>query len=236
MASSVELLEMALAILPTLPHDVTCLRQDGGQIRMTVVEQRDGHLFAQLSLLDAREGLVITIPAETRDGGGFSISCEITDVYFMGALESGANLTITDIQRRKPYRAKQRTETDSLASLYVIRAERAAVAAPVLGRVVDLSASGVGLSTNTELDIGDRLRIETQVGGVAVNGEIRVVKVARMAFGRWRLGCQFTRLPLDTQHQIDQLAATTIASADVSPAAIKKVDVGGAEGTPDVPG
>jgi hypothetical protein len=234
--TSVELLDMALAILPTLPHEVTCLRQDGGQIRLTLVEQREEHLFAQLSLLDAREGLVITIPVETRDGGGFSIGCEITDVYFMGALESGANLTVTEVQRRKPYRAKPRTETDSLASLHVIRAERAAVAATVLGRVVDLSASGVGVSTNTELDIGDRLRIETQIGGVSIDGEIRVVKAARMAFGRWRLGCQFTRLPLDTQHQIEQLAtAATAKPAEASPAETKEDGSGSAEGTPNVP-
>jgi hypothetical protein len=237
--ASVKLLEMALAILPPLPHEVTCLRNDGGQVLLTLVEQREEHLFAQLSLLDAREGLVMTIPVETRDGGGFSIGCEITDVYFLGALESGANLTVTEVQRRKPFRAKARTETDSLASLHVIRAERAAVDATVLGRVVDLSASGVGVSTNTELDVGDRLRIETQIGGVAINGEIRVVKAARMAFGRWRLGCQFTRLPLDTQYKIDQLAtATTAKATDPTTAETKEVasGCGGMEDTPNVPG
>jgi hypothetical protein len=199
--------EIALGVLPPLPHEVTCIRDDGGQLRISLIEQRGGHLYGQLSLLDAREGLALTIPIDGSDGGGYSIGCEIQDIYFMGGLESAAKITVTEVRRRKPYRSKERVEADSAASLHVIASKRLELATTLFARVLDVSASGIGFSTEAELEAGDRLRIDTAIGAVKINAEIRVVQSGRMSFGRWRAGCQFTRLPLETEHLLEQLAA-----------------------------
>jgi len=46
-----------------------------------------------------------------------------------------------------------------------------------------------------------------------VLGEAVAIKASKMAFGRWRVGCQFVGLPIQTQHRIDDLAAAEQAPA-----------------------
>ena len=59
----------------------------------------------------------LTIPVETKDRGGYSIGCEIVDTYFMGGLGSAAKLAVTEVRRRKPYRAKDRAPADAVVEI-----------------------------------------------------------------------------------------------------------------------
>jgi hypothetical protein len=207
------MLAMAVMLLPTLPREVTCLLDEGGQIHVRLTEARDGHLHAELSLLDSREGLLFTIPVETPDRGGYAIGCEIVDSYFMGGLHSGAKLAITEITRRKPYRAKERASTDAVANLSVIAAKHFRPAQTLFARVIDVSASGVGLAAEQELAIGDRLRLQTSIEGIPLSADITVVAKSRIAFGRWRTGCRLHGLLPGTAHQLDALTTRNQAAA-----------------------
>jgi hypothetical protein len=204
---------MALALLPPLPRELTCILNDGGQIHVSLIEARDEHLFAELSLLDTREGLALTIPVETKDRGGYSIGCEIVDTYFMGGLDSAAKLTVTEVRRRKPYRAKDRAPADAVAHLHVIAAKHFRLGEALFARVLDVSSSGIGLAADQEFTIGDRLRLDTSIDGIAISAEISVVATTRIAFGRFRTGCQFRHIPLDTQHELDTLATSRAQKA-----------------------
>lgn len=206
-------LTIALGVLPELPHNATCLRDDGGQLRLSLLEIREGQLYGTMASLDAEKGLKLTIPVEQAERGGYSIGCTITEVYFLGGVESGALLQVDEVLRRKPYRLKERVTTDSTATLRVVTASQLASGTTFLGRLLDISSSGVGLSLETELAIGDRFAIDTTVQGVRVLGEAVAIKAAKMAFGRWRVGCQFVGLPIQTQHRIDDLAAADQAPA-----------------------
>jgi hypothetical protein len=211
--ASPDWLELALGVLPQLPHDVTCIRNDGGQVPLRLLKQQDGYLYCEMSMLDAREGLQLTIPIDGAARGGYSIGCEIRTVYFLGGLQSAAQLDVTEVRRRKPYRAKQRIPATAIATLHVIVAQHHQLATPLLGRVIDLSSSGIGFTTESQLTVGDRLRIDAGIAGVTLHAEVSVVQSERIAFGRWRAGCQFTRLPLRTQHQLDQLTAAVTGHA-----------------------
>lgn len=206
-------LTIALGVLPELPHNATCLRDDGGQLRLSLLEIREGQLYGTMASLDAEKGLKLTIPVEQAERGGYSIGCTITEVYFLGGVESGALLQVDEVLRRKPYRLKERVTTDSTATLRVVTASQLASGTTFLGRLLDISSSGVGLSLETELAIGDRFAIDTTVQGVRVLGEAVAIKASKMAFGRWRVGCQFVGLPIQTQHRIDDLAAADQAPA-----------------------
>jgi len=206
-------LTIALGVLPELPHNATCLRDDGGQLRLSLLEIREGQLYGTMASLDAEKGLKLTIPIEQAERGGYSIGCTITEVYFLGGVESGALLQVDEVLRRKPYRLKERVTTDSTATLRVVTASQLASGTTFLGRLLDISSSGVGLSLETELAIGDRIAIDSTVQGVRVLGEAVAIKASKMAFGRWRVGCQFVGLPIQTQHRIDDLAAAEQAPA-----------------------
>jgi hypothetical protein len=198
-------LTIALGVLPPLPHTLTCLRDDGGQLELTLIEARDGELHAKLELLEARKGLSLTIPVEKAERGGYSVGCTITETYFLGGLESAATLTVDEVRRRKPYRLKERLAADSTATIRVIASRHRPAASVLTARVLDISSSGVGISTEMQVEIGDRFQIDTLIHNIHVLGEITAVQSSRMAFGRWRVGCQFTRLPLHTENLIDQL-------------------------------
>ncbi len=214
--SQTDWLTIALGVLPDMPVQVTCLRDDGGRFDMMLVDVRDGALYATLASLDATKGLRLTIPIEKADRGGYSIGCTISEVYFLGGLNSGAMLAVEEVLRRKPYRLKERIAADSAASLRVVSSERASAGTALVARLLDLSSSGVGLSVETQLEKGDRLQVDTTVQGVRVLGELMVVQTSKMAFGRWRVGCQFTHLPLATQHDIDRLASGVVQEASTA--------------------
>ncbi|HEX2589278.1 MAG TPA: PilZ domain-containing protein, partial [Gaiellales bacterium] len=169
-------------------------------------------LYGTMGSLDAEKGLKLTIPIEQAERGGYSIGCTITEVYFLGGVESGALLKVDEVLRRKPYRLKERVAADSTVTLRVITASSIASGTTLHGRLLDISSSGAGLSLETELAAGDRIAIDTTVHGVRVIGEAVAMKASRMAFGRWRVGCQFAGLPIHTQHQIDELAGQATAS------------------------
>src|SRR3954447_12299628 len=212
-------LTIALGVLPELPHDALCLRDDGGQLRLSLLEVRDGELYGTMASLDAEKGLKLTIPVDRAERGGYSVGCTVTEVYFLGGIESGAMLRVDEVLRRKPYRLKERVAAESTARLRVITASSLASGTELLGRLLDISSSGAGLSLEAELTVGDRIAIDTSVNGIRVLGEAVAMQSSRMAFGRWRVGCQFAGLPILTQHQIDELAADAAEAAASRPAA-----------------
>jgi PilZ domain-containing protein len=220
--SQTDWLTIALGVLPEMPAQVTCLRDDGGKFDMTLVDVRDGELYGTLASLDAAKGLRITIPIEKAERGGYSIGCTLSEIYFLGGLDSGAMMTVDEVLRRKPYRLKERITADSAASIRVVSSQRAGSGSTLVGRLLDISSSGVGMSVETTLEKGDRLQVDTTVQGVRVLGELTVVQASKMAFGRWRIGCQFTHLPLATQHDIDRLASTDAQAAPATQAGMSR--------------
>jgi hypothetical protein len=205
--------EIAMGVLPSLPMQTRAIRDDGGLIGLTILEPREQQLYCSLSMLDARDGLRLTIPVETSERGGYSIGCEIDQVYFMGGLDSAAHLTILEVARRKPYRTKERIETTAMTTLHVISSAHHPLGTRLLGRVIDISAGGVGLTSESPLEVGDRIRVDATVEGITIHTEARIVQASRATFGRWRAGCQFTALPLPTQHALDALSPHAASSA-----------------------
>jgi PilZ domain len=66
-------------------------------------------------------------------------------------------------------------------------------------RLVDISASGVLLSSSQKMGIGQRARLHTTLGADPLNVEVEVRRVSDASFegngaGRYRLGAVFTAL------------------------------------------
>jgi hypothetical protein len=188
------------------------LRDDGGTIGLNLLEPRDTRLYCSLRTLDAREGLKLTLPVDTDERGGYSIGCEIDQIFFIGGLDSAARLIITEVTRRKAYRAKDRIDTTDAATLYILGSAHHPVGECLIARVVDISPGGIGLTSESPLDRGDRVRIDTVIEGITIHTEALVVQTSSAAFGRFRAGCQFTRLPLATQHALERFTATPKAA------------------------
>jgi PilZ domain len=206
------LLELAVGVLGRLPLEVRASRDDGGTIALTILEPRDARLHCSLSVLDAREGLKLTIPVDTGKRGGYSIGCEIDQILFMGGLDSAARLTITEVTRRRAYRTKERIDTTDVATLEILSSAHHRVGECLLARAFDISPGGIGFTSEIQVDRGDRVRVDTAIAGITIHAEALVVQTSTAPFGRFRAGCQFTRLPLATQHALEAFTAATKAA------------------------
>jgi hypothetical protein len=200
MASDV--FSMAANVLPALPWDVRAIRDDGGMIGMRVLAAGDGRLECTLSGHEAHVGLQLTLPVESPERGGFSIDCRIEQIIAIGRQELEAELEVLGVTRRKPHRTAQRGDARAGAAIFVVCAANHGLGTELRGEVVDVSAGGIGLATSAPVQPGDRLRVETVYDGIGIRGEVQVVAVDRGAAGTWRAACRFTRLPLETAHEL----------------------------------
>lgn len=209
MASS-EFQQLATALLPTLPCHVSCTRADGGQLRISLIEDQAGGIFCHLDDPQARSGMVVTISVRTGDGGGYTIDGCLEQVYFISGLESAALLAITGVRRRKPYRTSERLEAECTATVRV-RPPGARTDSPIHARVVDISKTGIGMTTQTRLSAGDRLSIAIHIPqrGLDLAAEATVARTAKLSFGRWQAGCEFTDLPASTRNYVATLTPAT---------------------------
>jgi hypothetical protein len=197
-------LQMALGVLPDLPHAVTGLLGGGGQVTLDLQGTTDEHLQARIGIGEVAKGAQLTIPVETADRGGYSIVCAAGETFFLGGLDTLIELEVLQVARRKPYRLKPRIAVHDTA--VVVRLNRGSAESFVV-RLMDISSSGIGFTTDARLAIGDRLRVEASVRDIRVLAEGTVVQLAGASFGRLRVGCQFAGLAHEVAQAIDAAAA-----------------------------
>ena len=194
---------MALDVLPAAPWDVRAIRADGGPVGLRLLGARDGRLHCTLDSVDVQSGLELTIPVESPIRGGFSVVCAVEEIVPLGASRLAADLRVTEVQRRKPFRADSRDEARTPAVLWVLEAVNHGVGTELTGWAVDVSAGGIGFMVSVLLQPGDRLLVQTRHDGVGIQGEVEVIGVDRGAEGGWRAACGFTDLPEETRAELE---------------------------------
>lgn len=212
--SAQQWLEVAVGVLPAPPCQVVFLRDDAGPVTATLTGVGDGLLQAQMAVFDARKETRITIPVEKGDRGGYSVICLIEDVFFLGGVDASVQLAVEEVRRRKPYRIKERVAVDAEATMTVLHAAAQEVGSVLYGRVLDISASGVGISaTKNDLVTGDRVRFEATISQIVMNAEVIIRGVGRSSFGRTRIGGQFAALPAGVETALEHLVATRASAS-----------------------
>jgi hypothetical protein len=198
-----EVLAMALDVLPAPPWDARAIRADGGPIGLRLLAERDGRLHCTLDSVDADTGLELTIPVESRERGGFSVVCVVEAAVPLGASRLAAELRVSGVARRKPFRASAREDARAAVVLWAVEAANHGIGTELTGRVIDVSSGGMAFVVDRPLQPGDRLRVETIYGGVGIQGEVLVLDVDRGEAGGWRAASRFTDLPAETREQLD---------------------------------
>jgi hypothetical protein len=203
---------IAVGVTPSFPCSVVALRDDGAPVRLTLTGARDGVLSAQTAVSDARKGQRFNVLVESERRGGYAITCTTEETFFLGGLDAEVSLMVTDVKRRKPYRVKDRAQVAATAALSVIHAAQRESGTQLHGRVHDVSVSGIGISPDIPLTVGDRLHLETTISVIPISIEVFVRSSGRMAFGRCRAGCEFLNLPPHTAYALETLVAQRNAS------------------------
>jgi PilZ domain len=179
--------QIARKVLPAPPAEVRGWSMSGGSLLMHFEGiTEEGLLSARMSSFDAHDGMHVVIPANSENGGGYDVICEVAGRFFRSGLDVTAELSVIRVERRKPYRAEPRA---ALNELCLLRLLSRAASLELEGKIVDISAGGVGITTDREIEPGDKLELASRVGAQA----LRCTLVARYSepapFGRFRTGC-----------------------------------------------
>jgi hypothetical protein len=182
-------LQIARKVLPAPPADLRGWSMTGGSLQITLEAVSDDRLIsARMSSFDAHEGMHLVIPVNNVEGGGYDVICEVAGRFFRSGLDVTVELVVIRVERRKPFRSQPRATLNELCLLRLT--SRRAGALEFEGKIVDVSTSGVGITTDRQLDPGDRLEMASQIGRDALRCTLIALYTEPSAFGRFRTGCR----------------------------------------------
>jgi hypothetical protein len=182
-------LQIARKVLPALPAEVSAWSLTGGSLAIEIDSiSDDGLLSARMSSFDAHDEMRLVIPINNSQGGGYDIVCEVAGRFFRSGLEVAVDLSVIRVERRKPFRSEPRARLNELCLLRLT--SRLGGIAEFEGKVVDVSSTGIAITTDRALELGDRVEVVSQIGTTALRCTLTALHTEPSAFGRYRTGCR----------------------------------------------
>ena len=183
--------QVARKVLPDLPAEMRGWSVTGGGLALTMEGlTADGLISTRMSSFDAHDGMHLVIPVNNAEGGGYDIVCEVAGRFFRTGLDVTVDLAVVRVERRKPFRSEPRAALNELCLIRLTSSSAGAL--EFEGKIVDISAGGVGISTDRRLDAGDRLEIASWIGEAELRCTLIAVYTQPTAFGRYRTGCRIS--------------------------------------------
>jgi hypothetical protein len=182
-------LQIARKVLPDLPVELRGWSTSGGSLAITLeAVTPSGLISARMSNFECSDGMHLVIPINNEQGGGYDIVCSIVERFFRNGLDVTAEVSVISVERRKPFRSEPRATLNELCLIRLL--SRPAGNLECEGKLVDISSSGVGITTDRELNLGDRLEMASNIGGEALRCTLIVLYAQSGVFGRFRSGCR----------------------------------------------
>lgn len=182
-------LQIARKVLPALPTEVSAWSLTGGSLAIEIDSiSDDGLLSARMSSFDAHDGMRMVVPINNAQGGGYDIVCEVAGRFFRSGLEVAVDLSVVRVERRKPFRSEPRARLNELCLLRLT--SRLGGITEFEGKVVDVSSTGIAITTDRALELGDRVEVVSQIGTNALRCVLIALHTEPSSFGRYRTGCR----------------------------------------------
>jgi hypothetical protein len=199
-------LQLARNVLPRPPADLRGWGISGGSLRVTLESATErSTISARMASVDVQEHMHLVLPVNHPDGGGFDVICEVADHFFRNGTDVTVELSVLRVERRKPFRSRPRAAINELCLLRLM--SRHAEPVQLEGKLVDVSAAGVGVITDRsfELEPGDRLEMASQIGPDVLHCTLIALHTQPASFGRHRTGCRIDATDEAGRRIIDQL-------------------------------
>jgi PilZ domain len=181
-------LELARAVLPTLPCRAMVVGEDSRCVEIEVVAVAEGHLVAE-PVADLGPRVVVVLVDQRR--AGYEIGCVVVPE---DAHQQTPRLRVEWVRRAKPRRQHVRA---GVAESGLVRADPDESEFDV--RVVDISAAGVAFVCERQLWVGDSVSAMLNIENRSFPVKARVIHTHPLGFGRTRVGCQFTAISEDNR-------------------------------------
>ena len=202
----VELVSLALGVLPELPSVVDVLSEGGGsyELRLSHRENDLLHGFCAAPAAHPRLHLLARVFDAAR--GRYEIEFEVEQSFFHTGSESLVHLTVTNVRHRKARRASPRVGVSVKLDARVRYCRTMPRDAQVEVRLIDVSATGLAFVTQRELSAGDMFQLSFPLAGELMEIETRVVRLDPAPYGRYRAGCEITEISDAHRRAITRLA------------------------------
>ena len=192
-------LQIALGILGDLPSRVAVVAADGSRFPAEVTSA-DGDCLSYSPLEEADANLLggaVTLVVGDGHRAGYEIEC----VPVPRPAHSALRLAVIDTRRVKPRRRHDRIDVSESALMRPAEAET-----EVDVHVVDISSDGLAFVSSRPFQVGDSVSGMLNIDQRAFPINARVAHTQSVGFGRFRIGCQFTRIAEFNRHVLEQIA------------------------------
>ena len=179
--------------------------RDGAEVPVEVVEIDDERLIGIAPRFRVSAGLELS--ARIVDPGGEPWSLQLRVVRAEVASPDTARIelrperVVPDDQRRNDVRFPAGGD----AHLVAINCQEVVDGDSLRGRIVDVSASGVAITTDRVLRRGDRLRFQGRFFAESIEAEVRVMSIRGADTGRRIYGCRFLEIGDENRERLQRV-------------------------------
>jgi PilZ domain len=215
-------LDLALAILPSLPCEVTAVTALSAPLSLRLLAVDRDALVCTPVATEAEERLVIVVSDDRR--GAYEIDCLVVP----SRDESRRWRLIVDSVRR--VKARRQNVRAGVAESAVVQG--GPDGAEFDARVVDIGRDGMAFVCEARLAVGDAVSAMLNIGHQSFPVRASVIHARSIGFGRMRVGCQFTAITEEHRRALGLIAVRApIDRRNLLPIEVLKLAESAAEDT-----
>jgi PilZ domain len=189
--------QLAVGVLGVFPCPVAVVTSDPHRRAAEILAVEDGWLRCSPFESARTVGEPVTLVLGEGQRAGYEIDCTIAPPQ----ANSFVRLAVIDVRRVKPRRRRARADVSESA---LVRHEDSETEVDV--RVVDISSDGLAFVSSRHLVAGDSVSGMLNIDQRAFPIKARVAHAQPVGFGRFRIGCQFTRISEVNRKILEQIA------------------------------
>jgi len=179
--------------------------RDGAEVPVEVVEIDGERLIGIAPRFRVSAGLELSARIVDPGGEPWSLQLRVVRAEVAGPatarIELRAERVVPDDQRRNDVRFPAGGD----AHLVAINCQEVVDGDGLRGRIVDVSASGVAITTDRVLRRGDRLRFQGRFFAESIEAEVRVMSIRGADTGRRIYGCRFLEIGDEDRERLQRV-------------------------------
>ena len=179
--------------------------RDGAEVPVEVVEIEGDRLIGIAPRFRVSAGLELSARIVDPGGEPWTMQLRVVRAEVAGSdtarIELRPERVVPDEQRRNDPRFPAGGE----AHLVAVNCQEVVDGDTVSGRIVDVSASGVAITTDRVLRRGDRLRFLGRFFTEAIEAEVRVMSIRGADTGRRIYGCRFLEIDDESRARLQRV-------------------------------
>ena len=179
--------------------------RDGAEVPVEAVEIEGEPLFGYEPRFRVSAGLELSARIVDPGGEPWTLQLWVVRAEVAGPHTARIELRPERVVKDEQRRNHPRFPAGGDAHLVAVNCQEVVDGDNVRGRIVDVSASGVAITTDRVLRRGDRLRFQGRFFTEAIEAEVRVMSIRGADTGRRIYGCRFLDIGEESRERLKRV-------------------------------